>query len=150
MQLLLKIKPNPHTMRPFGCRAWALKPKVNREEKFNSVAWEGTFVGYTNDMSSYQILRHFDQKIINTRQVQFDESSFPQCKALSKSLGAMPQQEDDLLPIFQSDPILPYNEEEQVETNHEVPEDQHEDIPEPAPAVLPSGQRWVYVQEHQP
>jgi hypothetical protein len=147
LQLLLKIKPNPHALQPFGCRAWALKPKVNQEENFDSIAWNGTFVGYTNNMSSYQIFRHVDQKIINTRQVQFDESVFPHCKALCKSLSATPRREDNSLPIFQSDPILPYDEEEQVDSSHNVPEEQQdEDSQEPPSVELPSGRRWAYVQ----
>jgi transposase InsO family protein len=151
LQLLLKIKPNPHALRPFGCRAWALKPKVNREEKFDSIAWDGTFVGYTNDMSSYRIFRHVDQKIIHTRQVQFDESVFPHCKALCKSLGVAPRREDDSLPIFQSDSILPYDEEEQVDSSHNLPEEQQgENSQEPSSEELPSGRRWVYVEDFQP
>jgi hypothetical protein len=102
-------------------------------------------------MSSYRIFWHVDQKIIHTRQVQFDESVFPHCKALCKSLSATPSRENDSLPIFQSDPILPYDEEEQVNSSHNVPEEQQgEDSQEPSSVELPSGRRWVYVQDFQP
>jgi transposase InsO family protein len=53
IELLLKIKPRMGFFRPFGCRAWALKPKANRENKFDAILWGGTLVGYVNDYSAY-------------------------------------------------------------------------------------------------
>ena len=148
IQLLLKIKPNPQAMKPFGCRAWALKPKANREEKFDAIAWDGAFIGYTNDMSSYRILRHSDQKIINSRQVLFDENTFPTCPAISKNLGAMPAREDETVPLFHSDPILPFEEERQIEMAHDSPKDQADEESHPVEPV--ARKRWIYVEGFQP
>jgi hypothetical protein len=60
-QLFLKLTLRPEFFRPFGCKAWALKPKVKRDHKFDAILSEGTLVGYENDYSCYRIFRHEDK-----------------------------------------------------------------------------------------
>ncbi|PLW18507.1 hypothetical protein PCANC_12278 [Puccinia coronata f. sp. avenae] len=150
MQLLLKMKAKPHFLKPFGCKAWALKPKANRDEKFDTVSWDGTLIGYTNDMLSYRILWHSDLKIINSRQVLFDKNVFPTCPAISKSLGAMPAREEETIPLFHSNPILPFEEESQIETASNSPEDQVAEEVDSHPVEPVARKKWIYVQGFQP
>ncbi|PLW10729.1 hypothetical protein PCANC_21287, partial [Puccinia coronata f. sp. avenae] len=44
-QLFLKLTPRPEFFRPFGCKAWALKPKVKRDHKLDAISSEETLVG---------------------------------------------------------------------------------------------------------
>jgi hypothetical protein len=76
-----------HFFKPFGCKVWALKPKVNRESKFAAISWEGTLVGYANDYSTCRILHHDDRKFTYLREVQFGERNFLFCQPLNKSLN---------------------------------------------------------------
>jgi hypothetical protein len=85
MLLFRKIEPNLQVFQPFGCRAWALMPKANHGEKFEAISWEGTLIGYANDLSTYHILRHEDKKIIKSRNVRFEEACFPHHAALNRS-----------------------------------------------------------------
>ncbi|MBW0484795.1 hypothetical protein O181_024510 [Austropuccinia psidii MF-1] len=72
-----KAKTSLHRLKPFGCRAW-LKIQTNYiKNKFNPKAWDGIFLGYENEASSFRILRLMDQKIIISRHVVFDEENFP-------------------------------------------------------------------------
>ncbi|MBW0571166.1 hypothetical protein O181_110881, partial [Austropuccinia psidii MF-1] len=64
-------------LRPFVCRAWVQIPEANRKAKFDPVAWEGIFLGYTNQKTAYRVLRVVDKAIIISRHVKFDESVFP-------------------------------------------------------------------------
>jgi hypothetical protein len=150
MQFFLKIKPNPHFLRPFGCKTWALKPKANQEEKFDTISWDGTLIGYANDLSAYRILRHSDQKVINSRQVMFDETTFSVCPALRKSLGTMPARDDDSLPMFQSGAILPFEEEQDIPPCTAPTEEQDKEAVSEQPAEPSSRKRWVYIDSFQP
>ena len=51
--LFLKLRPSITVFKPFGCQAWILKDKVKRDQKFDPIAWEATFIGYANDFSAY-------------------------------------------------------------------------------------------------
>jgi transposase InsO family protein len=68
-QLFLKLTPCPEFFKPFGCKAWALKPKFKREKKFNAISWDGTLMGYANDYSRYRIYWHEDCQFDYTRKV---------------------------------------------------------------------------------
>lgn len=56
IELMFETKPNVNFFRPFGCKAWILKPKQNREGKFDSISWEAILIGYNNDYSSYKLI----------------------------------------------------------------------------------------------
>ncbi|KAI7940779.1 hypothetical protein MJO28_013064 [Puccinia striiformis f. sp. tritici] len=146
--LFLKSQTNQDFLRPFGCRAWILKPKANRDRKFDSVAWEGTLIGYANDLSSYQILRHEDQKVITSRQVKFEENVFPRCSAINKSHNTLATRESE--PTFISEPMLPFDEAPEIEDRQTTEEDEPEDPVENHPISPETGKRWVYVSDYQP
>ncbi|MBW0536646.1 hypothetical protein O181_076361 [Austropuccinia psidii MF-1] len=86
-------KPPLHKLKPFGCKAWLKIPTHFIRNKFESKAWEGIFLGYENEASSYRILRVSDQKVIISKHVIFDESKFP-------SLSSQTQPMEDITKIF--------------------------------------------------
>ncbi|MBW0558335.1 hypothetical protein O181_098050, partial [Austropuccinia psidii MF-1] len=57
-------KPPLRHLRPFGCKAWIRIPPQLRTHKFAPVSWEGIFLGYENNGSSYRILRSRDQAVV--------------------------------------------------------------------------------------
>jgi transposase InsO family protein len=61
IELMFKSSPNIGIFRPFGCRAWIIKPNQNRATKFGSLSWEGVHLGYENDLSTYKLLRLDDK-----------------------------------------------------------------------------------------
>ncbi|MBW0537778.1 hypothetical protein O181_077493, partial [Austropuccinia psidii MF-1] len=60
-------KPPLRHLRPFGCKAWIRIPPQLRTHKFAPVSWEGIFLGYENNGSSYRILRSRDQAVVISR-----------------------------------------------------------------------------------
>ncbi|MBW0482598.1 hypothetical protein O181_022313 [Austropuccinia psidii MF-1] len=59
-----KSKPPLNKLKPFGCKAWLKIPKHQISNKFGSKAWDGIFLEYENEASSYRMLRTSDQKIV--------------------------------------------------------------------------------------
>ncbi|MBW0512299.1 hypothetical protein O181_052014 [Austropuccinia psidii MF-1] len=57
--------------------AWLKIPTHSIRNKFESKAWDGIFLGYQNEASSYCILRVSDQKLLISKHVIFDENRFP-------------------------------------------------------------------------
>ncbi|PLW33189.1 hypothetical protein PCANC_23529 [Puccinia coronata f. sp. avenae] len=125
VKLFLKLSPSINFLKPFGCHAWALKAKPVRDDKFDSISWKGTLLGYLNDYSAYRILCHEDNKVIHSRNVQFAEDVFPTTSPLSKSLTIRRDEESDFTPTFSAEPILPYEESNDVgiETTQQPLED---------------------------
>jgi hypothetical protein len=113
-QLFLKLLPRPEFFKPFGCKAWVLKPKQKRDAKFDAVAWEGMLVGYENDYLCYHIYNHKDGKFEYSREFQFNEQAFPHCQAIHKSLEVRLSGSMDI-PVFASKPILPFDDTPVVE-----------------------------------
>ncbi|PLW48908.1 hypothetical protein PCASD_02847 [Puccinia coronata f. sp. avenae] len=147
--LFLKQKPRLEFFKPFGCKVWALKPKAKRDDKFEVICWEGTLLGYTNDYTSYRIIKHCEKSITYSRKVQFDEQNFPVCPAQRKSYSVRPTTAGDELPVFHPDPILPFEEALSVEDPREDNAGE-EEIVDAFPALPDGGRRWVYVCDHQP
>jgi hypothetical protein len=108
------------------------------------VAWEGILLGYSNDFSCYKILRVEDRVVVPTRNVRFDEETFP----------AIMSSATNILPIFQMDPVLPFKDSEILNddspTREEAKNDDDSEPMEPFPEELESGKWWVYVSDHQP
>ncbi|MBW0567205.1 hypothetical protein O181_106920 [Austropuccinia psidii MF-1] len=63
-ELWFKSKPPLNKLKPFGCKAWLKIPKHQILNKFESKVWDGIFLGYENEASSYRILRILDKKIV--------------------------------------------------------------------------------------
>ncbi|MBW0537074.1 hypothetical protein O181_076789, partial [Austropuccinia psidii MF-1] len=88
-----KSKPPLHKLKPFECKAWLKIPTHSIRNKFESKAWDGIFLGYENEASSYRILRVSDQKVIISKHVIFNENKFP-------SLSSQTQPMEDITKIF--------------------------------------------------
>ncbi|MBW0510313.1 hypothetical protein O181_050028 [Austropuccinia psidii MF-1] len=102
-------KPPLHRLKPFGCKAWLKIPAHSIKNKFDSKAWDGIFLGYENEASSYHILRLLDQEIIISRQVIFDEKNFPSLLNQKQSL-------ENIIEIFPN-PTQTTEEEIQINSN---------------------------------
>jgi hypothetical protein len=124
IELMFKSKPNLDIFRSFGCRAWIIKPSQNRTRKFGSLSWEGIHLGYENDLSTYKLLRLEDKKIVTTKHVHFDESTFPVCPALNRSCNAYGINK---LPAFSAEEPLPYSEEQDLDRKRQEVEDEELD-----------------------
>ncbi|PLW08619.1 hypothetical protein PCANC_24651 [Puccinia coronata f. sp. avenae] len=151
VKLFLKLSPSFDFLKPFGCNAWALKAKPVRDDKFDSISWKGTLLGYLNNYSAYRILCHKDNKVIHSRNVQFAEDVFPTTSPLSKSLTIRRDEESDFTPTFSAEPILPYEESNDV--GIKTTEQPLEDLAPPVedyPASPETGRRWVYIPDFQP
>ncbi|MBW0538010.1 hypothetical protein O181_077725 [Austropuccinia psidii MF-1] len=72
-----KTGPRIKKTRIFGCRAIVSIPKSHREWKLGPSGSEGIMLGYENEGSCYRVLRLNDHKILISRHVKFDESTFP-------------------------------------------------------------------------
>ncbi|MBW0475792.1 hypothetical protein O181_015507 [Austropuccinia psidii MF-1] len=70
-------KPPLHRLKPFFCTVWLKIPTNYIKKKFDPKAWDGIFLAYKNEASSFFILRLMDQKIIISRHVMFDEENLP-------------------------------------------------------------------------
>ncbi|MBW0535199.1 hypothetical protein O181_074914, partial [Austropuccinia psidii MF-1] len=80
--------PRIKKLRVFGCRAIIAIPKQHRKSKFSPSGAEGILLGYTNENTAYRILRLCDRKVIISRHVIFDESTFPSLKNRSSSFDS--------------------------------------------------------------
>jgi hypothetical protein len=48
----------------FGCKVWMLKTDAYQKTKFDSLAWEGVFIGYANDYSSYKVIQLYTKEVM--------------------------------------------------------------------------------------
>jgi transposase InsO family protein len=124
VELLFGKSPNMAFFRPFGCKAWVIKPNQTRTGKFDSISWDGIMIGYSNDYSAYRIVRVDDKKVFETRHAYFDESTFPGLSAIHSSNDLYPL---DPLPNFAAAPIFPFDSEEDTSS---INEDAHHEEPE--------------------
>jgi hypothetical protein len=115
-ELIYKKSPKSFFLRVFGCRSWVHKPKQLRDSKFNEISWECILIGYTNEYSSYKVVRLTDKKIFLSRHVHFDESCFPRLNAINPSLNVY--KEDEIL-NEEEQQILPFQDEQEDENEIE-------------------------------
>ncbi|POM81899.1 Hypothetical protein PHPALM_60 [Phytophthora palmivora] len=81
-EIVYKSTPNVKHMRIFGCKAYVLTPREKRR-KWDPKAREGTFMGYEERSKSYRVYDIEAGKVVISRDVTFDESSFDTFKAIS-------------------------------------------------------------------
>ncbi|PLW46777.1 hypothetical protein PCANC_09604 [Puccinia coronata f. sp. avenae] len=87
------------------------------------------------------------------RDAKFDSIAwkevFPTRLPLSKSLNVLPDDASQFAPVFNIDPVLPYEDSPDVgQDSHEKP--QEESPVENYPISPESGRRWIYVPDFQP
>ena len=67
-------KPTINWLRTYGCKCWALIPKIIwKKGEFRSV--EGILVGYYDDSKAYKVWIPRTRSIIKAQDVLFDESN---------------------------------------------------------------------------
>jgi hypothetical protein len=70
-------KPDLSHLRCFGSRAYVLIPKQLRKHKMAEISRTGLMVGYAVNGKGWRILMDDDGEVVSSRDVTFDESSFP-------------------------------------------------------------------------
>ncbi|KAK9342207.1 hypothetical protein V1522DRAFT_395473 [Lipomyces starkeyi] len=69
--------PSISHMKPFGCSAHVLIPSTHRQHKWAGKSFPGIMVGYAQQSKAYRILKPSTMEIFITRNVKFNESTFP-------------------------------------------------------------------------
>ncbi|PLW38664.1 hypothetical protein PCANC_16015 [Puccinia coronata f. sp. avenae] len=108
LEQLFKKQPNFRFFRPFGCKAWIVKPNHARASKFDTIAWDGILLGYSNDYSCYRIVKLDTMTLVDVKHAWFDESTFPSLRALRPSSDISPHSS---LPDFSGAASLPFDDD---------------------------------------
>jgi transposase InsO family protein len=138
LEQLMKKVPNMAFFRPFGCKAWVIKPAEKRTSKFDAISWDAILLGYSNDYSCYRVVKVESMEITDTKQAYFDESVFPPLRALCPSNDLLPHAS---LPDFLSTAILPYDDDDEDPPpapahSHHEDEVMDEDLPDHEDEVM--------------
>src|SRR3954464_429455 len=83
-ELLTGKKPNVSYFRVFGARCWIKDP--HHTSKFAPKAHEGFMLGYGKDSHSYRVFNLFHYKVVETVDLQFDETKGSQREHLPNVL----------------------------------------------------------------
>ncbi|TFY51065.1 hypothetical protein EVJ58_g10757 [Rhodofomes roseus] len=142
--------PDISYFRVFGCKAFVHVPKEQRSGKLDKKAVEMIFVGYEQGSKGYRFWNPATRGIVVSRDVTFDEETFPARKDLGhdpKSLGPPQFDPSDLEPEDVDKPLpVPVPTDDKPEE----PEDQPEPVgvnppeqprPDPVPPPQPQYQR---------
>jgi hypothetical protein len=128
LELLFGKSPNMSFFRPFGCKAWVVKPNQLRGSKFDPISWEGIMIGYSNNYLAYRIVRKDDKKIFETKHAYFDESSFPGLAAINPSTDLFPL---DPLPDFSGRTPFPFSQDDSALGQSDLDPDSEQDQLDP-------------------
>ncbi|MBW0572419.1 hypothetical protein O181_112134, partial [Austropuccinia psidii MF-1] len=125
-EIWYKTKPPLHKLKTFGCQAWLKIPTKNISDKFGPKAWDGIFLGYENEASSYRILRLSDQKIIISKHVLFNEKKFPSLQFQKQITEEIFKTFPNSTSITTEEPTNESNSEENSSNTESVPEENEE------------------------
>ena len=75
VELWYGVQPDVSKLRIFGCKAYSWIPLQKRRHKLDSKSEKCIMVGYAPN--GYRLWNIMKQKIITSRDVKFDEESFP-------------------------------------------------------------------------
>ncbi|POM76995.1 Hypothetical protein PHPALM_5696 [Phytophthora palmivora] len=81
-EIVYKSKPSVKHMRVFGCRTYILTPREKRL-KWDPKAREGIFLGYEEVSKAYRVYDIEAGKVVISRDVNFDESTFGLAQPIS-------------------------------------------------------------------
>jgi transposase InsO family protein len=109
LEQMFKKVPNYGFFCPFGCKTWVVKPPEKRTSKFDPIAWDVIFIGYSNDYLCYRVVKTESMEISDTKHAYFDESSFPTLRALNPSPDLFPH---SCLPDFSTSSSLPFDDDD--------------------------------------
>ncbi|OWB64532.1 hypothetical protein B5S29_g5665 [[Candida] boidinii] len=75
--------PPTTTLRPFGCKVFALTDPAKRPSKFTPATQEGILVGYSSIHKAYRVYLPSTHQIHISNNCRFDESEYPATDASS-------------------------------------------------------------------
>lgn len=127
--------PDVSYFRVFGCKAYVHVQKSERAGKLDKKAVEMTFVGYEPGSKGYRFWNPATRSIVVSRDVIFDEESFP----ARKTPGNRPVTPDD-------GPFPEYTESSDDASNAEA----DDDLPIPLPIQIPEPQPEVHERPPSP
>jgi transposase InsO family protein len=106
-------KPEVSGMRVFGTRAFVMVPKELRR-KLDPVSESGIFVGYSANSKAYSVLLDGTSKVVESRDVVFDEAARP-VKQADMQLDDAPDSDDEEVtpPISPQQQNIPVPEQQQ-------------------------------------
>ena len=143
--------PDVSYFRVFGCRAFVHVQKEQRSGKLDKKAVEMIFVGYEPGSKGYRFWNPATRSIVVSRDVTFNEESFPARKDLGNNPKSPDMPSDDTSDSDSEDfdlsdipvPIPPLNEPEhqEPEVDPEPVGDNNPPPPEPVPPPQPQYQR---------
>jgi hypothetical protein len=76
MELWTDYTPNVSYFKIFGCTAYANIPKAQQLGKYGARAVKTIFLGYPDDRKGYRLWNPKTKRIVNSRDVKFDERLF--------------------------------------------------------------------------
>uniref|UniRef100_T1IN35 Retroviral polymerase SH3-like domain-containing protein n=1 Tax=Strigamia maritima TaxID=126957 RepID=T1IN35_STRMM len=80
-------KPNIHYFRVIGSKCYRLLPKTQRDSKLGPVSKECILIGYSWNTKGYRVYDPEEDKVYNTQDVRFIESSYADATKNSISFG---------------------------------------------------------------
>lgn len=92
-EVLRGKKPNVSHFKIFGSKAYVHKPNIRRDGKFDSRSEEGILVGYCSG-NGYRILLNESKRIIESRDVTFDETNIAKGNQLVSEMVEFDMEED--------------------------------------------------------
>ena len=90
-------KPDVSGMRVFGTRAFVMVPKELRR-KLDPVSEPGIFVGYSTNSKAYRVLLDGTSKVVESRDVVFDETARPVTQADKQLDDASDSDDEEVTP----------------------------------------------------
>jgi hypothetical protein len=107
-------------------------------------------VGYVNDYSAYRIFHHDEKTFTFTREVQFDERTFPTIAAIHRSHNVQRSAGNVDIPAFIGEPIFPFEELAAVDPPLSSDTVDEEPVIDDFPHNPVGGRRWIYVPDVPP
>ena len=103
-ELLKGRKPNLDKLRVFGCKAYCIIDKENRENKLGAIAYQGWHLGFSRTQRGWHIYDPVKQRIEVARTVRFVENILYQHQV--QPIPAIPAVPSDLPPLESITPTL--------------------------------------------
>jgi hypothetical protein len=88
--------PMVNKLHVFGCDAYYINRKENREYKFDTTSKKGIFIGYDDNNESYYNIFDVDTKqTVKTRDVKFNDSAFSEMERLRQEMKTRADDSDN-------------------------------------------------------
>ena len=133
-EYFMGTKPDVSGMRVFGTRAFVMVPKELRR-KLDPVIEPGIFVGYSASSKAYRILLDGTSKVVESRDVVFDETAKSVTQADMQSDDASDSDDEEVISAPQpQQQDIPASQPQQQDIP--APEQQQQQVPPPPTVEL--------------